>query len=178
MLPTLNRVTMAYDRREIVRITIDVLRSYSPDEVKYLDRILKRTRIIILGKGTVRKDNYAGTPEFFVPTLFQCRDKRDAEELRSILLDAGWFPSFHWPSEILEMVNHARDQVRREGYDDRDYYVKVRPERRGGKLFIKADVKAKRGGRYSTKGLYACPPIHHFLWDSIPSLYDNLYVTQ
>ena len=63
------------DRREIVRKTIDVLRSYSPDDVKYLDRLLRRTRIIILGKGTVRKDNYAGTPEYFVPTLLQCRDK-------------------------------------------------------------------------------------------------------
>ena len=98
---------------------------------------------------------------------------RDAEELESILKDSGWFPSFHWPSEILEMVNHARDQVRVAGFSEGDYYVKVRPERREGKLWIRADVKPKNGGRYSTKGLYACPPIHRFLWDSIPSLFES-----
>lgn len=158
------------DKREIVRKTIDQLRSYvREDSVSWLDRILKRTRIIILGRGTIRQDRSSGT-EYSVPTLFQCRDRRDAEDLEGLVREAGWFPTFHWPKEMVEMVNHAREEVRKLGYPERDFFIKVRPERRVGGLMVKAEVKPKTGGRYTLKGLWSCPPIHRVLWDSIPDL--------
>lgn len=158
------------DKREIVRKTIDSIRSYvREDSVGWLDRIMKRTRIVILGRGTVRQDRNSGV-EYTVPTLFQCRDRRDAEDLDFLVREAGWFPSFHWPREIIEMVNHARDEVRQQGYAERDYYVRVRPERREGGLMLKAEVKPKAGGRFTLKGLWSCPPLHRMLWDSVPDL--------
>jgi len=160
------------DRREIVRKTIDVVRSsVQEDSVRWLDRIMKRTRVIILGKGTVRQEKGQGVVEYTVPTLFQCRDRRDAEELESMLRDAGWFPTFHWPSEIMEFVKQVRQEVRNQGFPDRDYYIKVRPEQRGGVVQIKADIKQKAGGRYILKGVWACPPLQRLLWDSVPDLY-------
>ena len=161
------------DKREIVRKTIESLRNYCYTEVRYLDKVLRRTKIVILGKGTTRRESSSGDTEFTVPTLFQCRDRRDAEELDGILRESGWFPTFHWPTEVMDLVNHARDEVRQAGYSEREYYVKVRPERREGRTWLKAEVKPKSGGRYVVKGLYACPPIHKFLWDSVPTLFES-----
>lgn len=158
------------DKREIVRKTIDAVRAYVREEdVRWLDRIISRTKIVILGRGTVRREGRSGD-EFTVPTLFQCRDRRDTEDLEAILREAGWYPTFHWPKEVLEMVNHARDEVRRMGFSERDYFVKVRPEKREGKTMLRAEVKPKAGGRYMLKGLFLCPPLHRVLWDNVPDL--------
>lgn len=160
------------DKREIVRITIESVRAYvHEDNVKWVDRILKRTRIIIMGKRTVRQDRGSREAEFTVPTLFQCRDRRDAEELEGMLRDAGWYPTFHWPAEIMEMVGHVRNEVRNMGFSEKDHYIKVRPEKRDGHVQLKAEVKAKSGGRYQLKGVWACPPLLRVLWDSVPDLY-------
>jgi hypothetical protein len=158
------------DKREIVRKTINSLRAYTRvEDVKWLDKILSRTKIVILGRCTVRREGRSGD-EYTVPTLFQCRDRRDTEDLDGMLREAGWYPSFHWPKEVLEMVNHARDEVRKQGYSERDYYVKVRPERREGRIMLRAEAKAKSGGRYMLKGLFLCPPLHRVLWDNVPDL--------
>jgi len=153
------------DRREIVRKTIDILRSgVRMEDVGWLDRVMKRTRIVLLGKGTVRRE-YRGQVEFTVPTLFQCRDVTDAEDLANAFRDMGYFPSFHWPQEMLDFVEWAREEVRSKGCGEQEYFVKVRPEKRDGVWLIKAEAKLKNGGRYTVKGLWSVPPFHKVLWD-------------
>ena len=160
------------DRREIVRKTITKVRSYCADEdQRAYDNIMRRTRVVILGKGTSRRMRDQEV-EFSVPTLFQCRDRRDTEELDNIMRTAGYFPSFHWPREMMEFVGGIRQQLFQQGVDDRANYVRVRPEVREGNLAVKAEVKPKTGqGRFTLKGVWQIPPLNRALWDDIPDLH-------
>jgi hypothetical protein len=89
------------DRREMVRKTITKVRSFCAEEDKRAyDVIMRRTRIVIMGKTTSRRLRDRDE-EFSVPTLFQCRDRRDTEDLEAIRRTAGYFPSFHWPREMI-----------------------------------------------------------------------------
>ena len=56
---------------------------------------------------------------------------------------------------------------------DRDYYVKVRPEEREGRLHIKAEVKGKGANRFVLKGVWLCLPLLWALWDSMPDLFKS-----
>jgi hypothetical protein len=162
------------DRREIVRKTLDEVRSYIKDsDLSYYDRVIRRTRITIMGKGTTRWER-EGEAGFSVPTLFQCRDRRDLEELDGMLRAAGYFPSFHWPREMMEFVGKVRDEVRGQGLRHDSHYIRVRPETREGRLLVKAEAKPKDGnGRFVLKGLWNLPPLHRDLWEGIQDLYTN-----
>jgi len=164
------------DKREIVRITMESIRCQVREtDVRYCNVVLRRTRLVILGKGTSRRDR-DGNTTFTVPTLFQCRDRRDMEDLDNMLRGAGYFPTFHWPQEMVEFVSVVRDQVRSQGYPDSGYYIKVRPEEREGKLQIKAEVKGKDANRFILKGVWSCPPLLRALWDSVPDLFKSQLV--
>jgi len=166
------------DKREIVRRTLEVTRSYVEDKDKgWFDNVIRRTRVIILGKGTRRSDR-GGTSEFCVPTLFQCRNRVDCENLEDMLRGAGYHPTFHWPSEMMEFIWGVKDVVRKTGVDEKVNFFKVRPEIREGKVQVKVEVKAKEGGvRFTLKGVWGCPPVHRYLWDSFPNLFKPKMMT-
>jgi hypothetical protein len=160
------------DRREIVRRTIEEVRYFVKEgDLRYLDSVLRRTKIVIMGRSTQRWED---GDEFCysVPTLFQCRDRRDVDELEGILRAAGYFPSYHWPREMMEFVEGVRSEVRKEGFGQDSHYVRVRPEKRDGKVMVKAEVKRKEGvDRFVIKGLWACPPFDRYLWDDVPDMF-------
>ena len=160
------------DRREIVRKTITKVRSYCDEEDKRAyDVIIRRTRVVIMGKATSGRLRDS-EEEFSVPTLFQCRDRRDAEDLEAIMRTAGYFPSFHWPKEMMEFVGGVRDEVKSRGIDDRSNYFRVRPEVRDGVVMVKVEVKPKDGtGRFTLKGLWPLPPLNRVLWDDIQEIF-------
>jgi len=160
------------DRREIVKRTIDKVRQYVQEEdLRCFDHTIRRTRIVVLGKGSSRWER-DGDTEYSVPTLFQCRDRRDVEELEQMLRRAGYFPSFHWPREIMEFVGKVREEVEKQGFDHRDFYFRIRPEVKEGGIFVKAEVKPKTGtGRFSLRGLWSCPPLDRLLWDDVQELF-------
>ena len=165
----IGRVTQ--DRKEIVRKTLDEVRHYVVEsDLRYYDRVIRRTRVVILGKSTERWER-DGEEFFSVPTLFQCRDTRDQEELNGILRAAGYFPSFHWPKEMMEFVGCVREDLKGQGFRPESHFIKIRPEKREGKVLIKAEVKQKSStGRFILKGLWKCPPIDRYLWDDIPNI--------
>ena len=160
------------DRREIVRKTLDEVRHYVPEEdLKTYDRVIRRTRVIILGKTTARWER-DGEEAFSVPTLFQCRDGRDLEDLNTILRSAGYFLSFHWPKEMMEFVGGVREEMGKQGFKNDSHFVKIRPERRGGRIMVKAEVRPKTStGRFVMKGLWHCPPLVRVFWDDVPHLF-------
>ena len=162
------------DRREIVRKTITKVRTFcAEDDRRAYDIIIRRTRVIILGKGTSRRMRDQDV-EFSVPTLFQCRDRRDTEDLDSIMRAAGYFPSFHWPREMMEFVGDIRRMVTDNGVDDRANFIRVRPEVREGNLMVKAEVRPKSfQGKFTLKGLWQIPPLNRALWDDIPELHTS-----
>jgi len=169
---------MTDDKRDIVRRTLGTIRSYvKEDDKKWFDVICRRTRVVILGKGTRRWDR-DGVTEYTVPTLLQCQDRRDVEALDDMLRGAGYHPAFHWPSEMMEFIWGVKDEVRKSGVSDRDYFFKVRPEKRDGSIQVKVEVKRKEGGRFILKGVWGCPPIHRFLWDGVQDLYKSKLQTR
>jgi hypothetical protein len=125
---------------------------------KRLDILLRRTRIIILGKETVAV-TVRGKRLYTVPVLLECRNEDDKEELSDILRDAEYFGTYHWPIEIMDFVKAVRENVKRMGYSEDRQFIRIRPEEREGRLQLKADVKEKNGGRFWLVATWGIPPL-------------------
>jgi hypothetical protein len=165
-----------HDRSKMVRAVTSRLRGdVHPDDRAHFDRLLRRTRIQILGKGTEQRRDRSRTINT-VPVLLECAERADAWDMENILRHAGYFSAFHWPKEAMEFVNGIREDVRKNGCSEEDYYVKVRPEDRGGEIRIRADVKEKNGGRWQMKAIWNCPPLNRDLWVLNEELYAPVVV--
>jgi hypothetical protein len=132
------------DRLWMVRSVITWMRDdVGEQEAGSFDRIMRRTRVQILGRETMQGRGGGGKNIFTVPVLLECVNKIDAADLDSILRNAGYFSTFHWPSEIMDFVREARKEVRKMGFEEKSHFVRIRPEERGGEIQIRADVKEK-----------------------------------
>jgi hypothetical protein len=158
------------DRLKMVRSVVKGIKEdVHPDDRGRLDRIMRRTRVQILGRSTeLRRGRDRSI--YTVPVMLECQDKGDADELDSILRRVGYFCTFHWPKEIIEFVGKVREEVRKQGYDEQEYFVKVRPELRGREVKIRADVKEKNGGRWQMAAIWQCPPLNRGWWDLIQGI--------
>ncbi len=146
-----------HDRMTMVRKVARELREdVHPDNRRQFDNIMRRTRIQILGRKTEARKLRDRTI-YTVPVLLECQGRSDASELDSILKDSGYFSGFHWPQEMMGFVNEIRDEVRYQGYEERDYFVKVRPEERNGEVRIRAEVKEKKRGKVADEGDVGVP---------------------
>jgi hypothetical protein len=139
------------DRARMVKTEIGKLREdIFPEEKQGYDRIMRRTRIVILGRKTTAVNN-RGRTRHTVPILLECQNKSDAGELETTLRKAGYFSAFHWPQEMVQFVEGVREEVRKMGYRENTHYIRVRPEERGGEIQIRADVKEKMGGDFKRR---------------------------
>jgi hypothetical protein len=102
--------------------------------------------------------------------LLEFPSKNEAEEMDMMLRKAGYFATFHWPTEIREFVGKIREKLDSDGYGE-THFIRVRPEERGGEMLIKADVRQKNGGRFQTKGFWKCPPAQREFWEMLGGLY-------
>jgi hypothetical protein len=155
------------DRARMVRTVISGLREdIYPEEKQGYERIMRRTRVVILGRKTVAV-NSRGKTCHTVPILLECQNKSDAGELEATLRSA-----FHWPQEMVSFVEGVREEVRKMGYRENTHYIRVRPEERGGGVQIRADVKEKNGGRFQAKAVWQCPPLNKDFWEYVNGLYE------
>ncbi len=160
------------DRMWMVRSVIGWLRGdINSQDVDTYDRVMRRTRVQILGRGTVAARGQGGKTIYTVPVLLECRDRTDAGDLDAVLKFAGYFSTFHWPSEMLDFVKEARDEVRKLGYEERSHFIRIRPEERGGGVQIRADVKEKNGGKWQVKAFWHCPPANKSMWDFLNDIF-------
>jgi hypothetical protein len=146
------------DRVRMVRKVLRTLKedTFPEDRIGY-ERIMRRTRLVILGRKTTQVQ-VRGRTVFTVPVLLECQNRVDAGDLEVILKKAGYFSSFHWPREITEFINGVREEVRKMGFRDGTHFIRIRPEERGGRVQIRADVKEKNRGRFYPKAVWQCPP--------------------
>jgi len=159
------------NKATIVREALGEVRRYTrKEEVACLDRILKRTRVVVLGRRTEGRQE-GGRTVHTVPILFQCQDRKDAQELDRTLRKAGYFPTFHWPGEILEFIGKVRKEVRSMSSTEHGSYIRIRPEIVEGTVLIRADVKGKAENRFVKKGIWVCPPLNRELWEKVERLY-------
>jgi hypothetical protein len=146
------------DRVRMVRKVITGLKEdVFPDDRRVYDRVMKRNRVVILGKRTTA-NNSRGRTVYTVPVLLECQNKADAGDLDTVLRKAGYFSAFHWPQEMVGFVERAREEVKKMGFRENTHYIRVRPEERGGSVQIRADVKEKNGGKFQAKAVWQCPP--------------------
>jgi len=159
------------NKKEIVRDVIRIVRECSyTDDQRWLNSVLQRTRIVVLGRETQQRQ-VQGKSIHTVPILFCCQNRLDAVDLDTLLRRAEFHPTFHWPEEIVEFVSGVRSEVRKMGVSDQDSYIRIRPEERDGTIQIKAESKPKNGGRFVLKGVWKCPPANKHLWDGLHTLY-------
>ncbi len=162
---------MTDNKATIVREALREVRKRTRlEETEHVNRVLKRTRLVVLGKKTERRLD-RGRAVCTVPILFECQDRKDAQEIERTLRVAGYFPSFHWPSDIMEFIRNIREKVRQLGNTEQGSYIRIRPEVREGTILIRADAKPKVGGGYVMKGTWRCPPLNHMLWEGVEGLY-------
>jgi hypothetical protein len=147
------------NRKEMVERVVDNFKEdVKLTNRKRLDTLLRRTRIIILGKETVAV-TVRGKRLYTVPVLLECRNEDDKEELSDILRDAEYFGTYHWPVEIMDYVKAVRENVKRMGYSEDRQFIRIRPEEREGRMQLKADVKEKNGGRFWLVATWGIPPL-------------------
>jgi hypothetical protein len=164
------------DKAEIVRKVLEsVRRKASRNAAAGVDKVLRRTRVVVLGKETENR-KVEGKDLATVPILFQCLDRKDVMVLEDVLRAAGLFPTFYWPDEILEFVGEVKKQVRKEGNTEEDCWIRVRPEEVEGKIRVRVDTKPKAGGRFRLKGVWVCPPLKRRLWEEVEGLYDPVWI--
>ena len=167
-LETDNKATIV---REVLG---EVRRCTRKEEGASLDRILKRTRVIVLRRKTEGRQE-EGRTVFSVPVLFQCQDRKDAEDLDRTLRKAGYFPTFHWPGEIMEFIGRLREEVRK---TTKDRFIRIRPEFVQGTVRIRVDTKDKTGSSFMMKGIWMCPPLNRELWEGVEGLYSPQVVVR
>jgi hypothetical protein len=131
---------------------------------KRLDILLRRTRIIVLGKGTTEIQTRGGRIHT-VPILLEMRTEEDKRDMETILRGAGLYGSYHWPLAGLDFVKGVRDQVKKEGVSEERSYIRIRPEEREGRMQLRVDVKEKTGGKFMVFGTWEIPPLDKALWD-------------
>jgi len=154
----------------VKRVLGEVRNKAKMEDLAELNRVLKRTRLVVLSRKSERRQE-RGRTVYTVPMLFECQDRSDAQKLASTLRCAGYFPCFHWPSETMEFIGKLREKV--QGMDNRGRYgfVRIRPEVREGCIMLRVDTRSKLGERFVTKGVWRCPPLNRLLWESVEGLY-------
>jgi len=157
------------DKATIVRKALAEVRRYArKEDAGQLDWILRRTRVVVLGRRT-REVQRGNSTVHTVPIMFQCEERKDTQELDRILRGAGYFPTFHWPDKAMTFVRKVLEDVR--SADKQERFYKVRPEVWNGRVRIRVDTKLKAGGRYVMKGIWKCPPLKQELWGKVGGLH-------
>ena len=162
------------DKADIVRKVLEeVRRKVSRKDALGVDKVLRRTRVVVLGRESGNR-RVQGRDVATVPILFQCMDRQDTALLEGALRDAGLFPTFYWPDEIVEFVGELKKEVRKEA-SDKEWWIRVRLEEEDGRVRVRVDTKPKAGGRFRPKGIWACPPLRRGLWEKVEGLYDPIW---
>ena len=165
------------DRRDMVRQVVNVLRGDTcPEERNRFDRIMRKTRIVLLGKKTESRRE-KGRVVNTVPVLLELQSRQDTDELEMMLRKGGYFAAFHWPSEMREFVGKIREGLVGDGYGE-SHFIRIRPEEKGGEVLIREDVRLKNGGKFQTKGFWKCLPAEKAFWGMITGMYAPLSPAQ
>ena len=164
------------DKVLIVRKVLgEVRKAAKREEEGQLENVLRRTRVVVLGKRTEGRMD-GGEMIQSIPILLQCQDMKDAQVLEVILKGAGYFPTLHWPEEMMEFIKGVREEVRRRGVSERLCWIRIRPVEEEGRIRIRVDTKAKTGGKFKLEGVWRCPPLKKGYWEEDEGLYTPLYV--
>jgi signal transduction histidine kinase len=160
------------DRKKLVEEAIGKLRDQvgRQDKMEF-ERIMKGTRVSILGKGTGIKIIEKGEIHT-VPVLLRCNCRHAKEQLERIVRKAGIFVSFQWPKECMDFVRGLREKVEEMGYGLKTNFVRIRPVVVEGTVYFRADVKDKARGNFEKVAYWRTPPVEKEKWELFPRIWD------
>jgi len=147
------------DRKEIIEKGVaEIRKNLRGDAVKDFDELVKFAEVAPLTRKTFKA---TGKDYFSAPLLFTVQDKNKKWKLEDTLRASKMYPGFHWPQEMVTPVKEYRRILKEEGGVNEDnFYVRIRPAERDGRLRIKADVKEKtNSGRFVPRATWDIPPI-------------------
>jgi hypothetical protein len=155
------------DRRTMITEAISRIKEnvIDNDQEEY-DRIMKGTRVDILGKRTCVKETRKGSIHT-VPVLLTCGCRNVKERLEAIVRNAGLVASVQWPKECMEFVDKIREKVEIMGFGKMEYYTRVRPVLVEGRILLRADLKRKEGGKFVRLAFWRAPPRDKEHWKRI-----------
>jgi hypothetical protein len=158
------------DRRTLVKEAISKMkaRMVGSDRNDF-DRMIKGTRVDILGRGTSVKETEKGNIHT-VPVLITCGCKSVKERMEVLMRKSGTIVSFQWPKECLDFVDKIRAEVHKMGYDRKDYYTRVRPAKIDGQVLLRAETKKKEGGKFEGLAYWRAPPDDKEYWKRISKI--------
>jgi hypothetical protein len=143
------------DRKEIVRMAVEKFKQdvRKENQGKFQD-IMSRTRVVVLGKGTTKMEEEG---KWSVPILLCCQGRGEKDEIERMLKSAGYTTLFYWPDSMVSFVRGAREELKRKGFEERKFDVKIRPERKDGRLVIRADIRTKDRGVFRPEVYWRIP---------------------
>jgi hypothetical protein len=150
-------------KEEAVKIIKEKVRM---QDRKECDRILKGTRVYLLGKSLSQKQTEKGKI-YTVPVLFACRCRSEKGRLEEMLRRAGLHVSFQWPKESMEFVSGVREKVERMGFERKAFYIRVRPIVEEGRVRIRAECRRKEGGKFEQVARWRLPPLDRNMWECL-----------
>jgi hypothetical protein len=83
-----------------------------------------------------------------VPILITCGCKNGKVRLERIVRKAGLVASFQWPQECMEFVEKIREKVETMGFAKKEFYTRIRPALKDGRVLLKVDTKRKEGEKF------------------------------
>jgi hypothetical protein len=158
------------DRRTLVKEAVSRIKEKaSGDDKEELDRIMKGARVDILGRSTSRKETGKGLIHT-VPVLITCGCKNVKERLEVIARRAGLVATCQWPKECMEFVEKVREKAETMGFGKKEYYTRVRPVWKDGRVLLRVDTKRKEGGKFKGLAYWRVPPSDKEYWKRIISM--------
>ncbi len=138
------------------------------DEQEFVE-IMRGATVEVLGKCTTEK-RVGERKIHTVPILISCGCKNVKGRLERIVRNAGLVASFQWLKECMEFVEKIREKVEAMGFGRKEYYTRVRPVTKEGRVLLRADTKKKEGGKFEGLAYWRAPPMDKEYWSRINSM--------
>jgi hypothetical protein len=155
------------DRKTLVREAVGRIKEMvkKSDEQEFAE-IMRGATVDVLGKCTTEK-RMGERKIHTVPILISCGCKNVKGRLERIVRNAGLVASFQWPKESMEFVEKIREEVEAMGFGRKEYYTRVRPVTKEGRVLLRADTKKKEGGKFEGLAYWRAPPLDKEYWSRI-----------
>jgi hypothetical protein len=155
------------DRKTLVKDAVDRIKEMvtKRDEQEFAE-IMRGATVEVLGKSTTEK-RIGEEKIHTVPILISCGCKNVKVRLERIVRNAGLVASFQWPKESLEFVEKIREKVEEMGFGRKEYYTRVRPAVKEGRVLLRADIKNKEGGKFEGLAYWRAPPLEKEYWSKL-----------
>jgi hypothetical protein len=164
------------DRKTIIDKTGESINKKIRSDLKETWTSVTRTaKIIPVGRKTTKRQA-EGKDIITIPVLIKIDDRDSRWQAEECLRKSKIHPTFHWPQGMMGHVKKFRQDIVDSGIDDKDYYIRIRPEDRNGRLRIRGDIKKKDGGKFEPKAYWCVPAMDANLNSSNSDLIKPIFV--